>query len=221
MKKECIDWLQKMLWCTGLMLFIGTAGVTSAGSLEPPVTAFDGNGNPRSTGSQFPSWDKKLDSTNGDTTPGRVGCDSDRFSCIWGDTAVRDNETGAVWDRSPFNTNPLPSSWRDHISHCANREVGGRKGWQLPMREQLASLLDTGNNPALPTGHPFINIITSGADSSLLWTATADEEIPNAGWLVHIRNGAVLPVSSINESPRPWCVRGSQHFDGNTHQTLH
>lgn len=215
---------------TVISLFLGGAasvGVlltgmpAQSGSLEPPASAFDANGNPRSTGSHFPSWDKKLDSTNGDATAGRVGCDSDRFTCIWGDTAVRDNETGAVWDRSPFDTNALPGSWRDHMAYCANREVGGRKGWQLPMREQMASLIDANNNPALPTGHPFINIIVSGLDSSLLWTATADEEFPNAGWLVHIRNGEIWPATQLNEAPRPWCVRGGQHFDGNTHETLH
>lgn len=42
-----------------------------------------------------PTWDKLLDSTNGDED----GCNSDRFICVMGDRAVLDNETGLVWDR--------------------------------------------------------------------------------------------------------------------------
>ncbi len=38
------------------------------------------------------NWDKKLDATNGEAD----GCNSDRFTCLFGDTVVRDNETGVV-----------------------------------------------------------------------------------------------------------------------------
>lgn len=98
------------------------------------------------------NWDKKLDATNGEPN----GCNSDRFTCLFGETVVRDNETGLVWERDP---DPNIRIWTSAIIHCATREVGGRKGWQLPLREQLASLVDTSNaNPALPTGHPFLNV---------------------------------------------------------------
>jgi hypothetical protein len=44
------------------------------------------------------NWDKQLDASNGDPA---TGCNSDRFTCLFGDTVVRDNETGLVWERSP------------------------------------------------------------------------------------------------------------------------
>ena len=159
------------------------------------------------------NWDKKLDSTNGDTTAGREGCDSDRFTCLFGDTVVRDNETGLVWDRDPDIGD---RNWTSAISHCALREVGNRKGWSLPMREQLSSLVDTSNSrPALPTDHPFPDGIRA-----LYWSASTDVLNPHNAWLVDIAEGGVLSIFK-NGTLRAWCVRGDQSFDGNTHTTLH
>jgi hypothetical protein len=81
------------------------------------------------------NWDKKLDSTNGDAN----GCNSERFTCLWpipefpDGTAVRDNETGLVWERSPAI--PSKINWHEAIRHCANLVVANRKGWALPLRE--------------------------------------------------------------------------------------
>jgi hypothetical protein len=159
------------------------------------------------------NWDKKLDSTNGDTTGGREGCDSDRFTCLFGDTLVRDNETGLVWDRDPDTGTGV---WTSAISGCAQREVGGRKGWSLPMREQLASLVDNDNSdPALPTDHPFLNV-----QSAFYWSASTTAGNPSVAWFVHFDSGSVTNDSK-DIFQHAWCVRGGQSFDGNTHTTLH
>jgi len=42
--------------------------------------------------------------------------------------AVRDNETGLVWEKSPDTT---PMAWSDARGACANKNVGGRKGWVM------------------------------------------------------------------------------------------
>ena len=150
------------------------------------------------------NWDKKLDSTNGDTN----GCNSDRFTCLWGDTVVRDNETGLVWEQSP---DPNPQfNWQGAISHCANREVGGRKGWSLPTREQLASLVDDDNSPALPTDHPFdLDAVAN------YWSATTDALNPSFTWFVDFTNGFVFPLNKDGIfKDRAWCVRGGQSYDG-------
>ena len=48
-------------------------------------------------------------------------------------------------------------------------EAGGRLGWELPMRNQLASLVDPSNlDLSLPTGHPFQNVQSAG-----YWSATS------------------------------------------------
>ena len=148
------------------------------------------------------NWDKQLDATNGDGN----GCNSDRFTCLFGDTVVRDNETGLVWDRDPDTGT---RSWTGDIGHCAQREVGGRKGWSLPMREQLASLVDDDNNdPALPTDHPFLSV-----QSANYWSASTDATNPADAWLVNFGNGGVFDSNKFNNRPA-WCVRGGQTYDG-------
>jgi hypothetical protein len=158
------------------------------------------------------NWDKKLDASNGDPA---TGCNSDRFTCLFGETVVRDNETGLVWERD-LDPDPDTRSWISAINHCANREVGGRKGWQLPLREQLATLVDRSkSNPALPTGHPFLNV-----QSDRYWSATTDASSPTIAWNVGFGNGGLFIDSKVTDR-HAWCVRGGQGFDGNTHNTLH
>ena len=50
--------------------------------------------------------------------------------------AVLDKETGLVWEKSPATTAGTSSSAR---STCANKAVGGRKGWRLPSMPELAT----------------------------------------------------------------------------------
>ncbi len=149
------------------------------------------------------NWDKNLDSTDGDPA---TGCNSTRFTCLWNNTVVRDNETGAVWDRNP---SIAPSSWNNAIGHCANREVEGRKGFHLPTREQLATLVASSNNPALPTGHPFQNVQSAGYLSA---TTLADN--PTVVWIVNFANGNVEDTIGKSTGRYVWCVRGGQSYDG-------
>lgn len=121
------------------------------------------------------NWDKKLDSTNEDTN----SCNSDRFTCLWptdefpDGAAVRDNETGLVWERAPVLGG---WEWTGAIDQCINRSVGGRKGWHLPMREQLGTMADaSGGYPAFPAVHPFINVDTPNP-TNRYWSATTDAD---------------------------------------------
>ena len=163
------------------------------------------------------NWDKRLDSSNGNAS----GCDSDRFTCLWPDgagnsTAVRDNETGVVWERSPSTVRHI---WSDAVSHCAQREVGGRKGWQLPMREEIASLVDRSNQDfPLPVDHPFLTVATA-----FYWSATADVLDSTLAWGVSFRNnGAVnTEVKTGSRTPKlAWCVRGGPNYDGQDEQAV-
>jgi hypothetical protein len=54
-----------------------------------------------------------------------------RFTVLsaFGDAAVRDDETGLVWETT-LETTEL--SWTDACTACADKDVGGRKGWRLP-----------------------------------------------------------------------------------------
>jgi hypothetical protein len=122
--------------------------------------------------------------------------------------AVRDNETGLVWERSPdlsFRT------WSEALRHCANRVVGGRFGFRLPSMPELASLLTNVVEPTIPSrlplGHPFTNI-----QPSAYRTATTDANVPTNAWAVSIGGGVVGTGSKADPDP-VWCVRGPMNAD--------
>ncbi len=156
-----------------------------------------------------PAWSQILDATNGDTTAGREGCDSARFSCVFNDTAVLDNETGLVWDRDPtagLATETGIDSWSIAANKCIRKFVGGRKGWRLSSVHELTTLIDMAipaNDIRLPAGHPFLNI-----GNDFYWTATTWAEDTNRAWVVRFLGGGVPTDDKAMARPF-WCVRGA------------
>lgn len=136
---------------------------------------------------------------------------ADRFVAVLYGVAYCDQETGLVWEVSPAGGF---FDWAGAISHCATREVGGRKGWALPMREQLASLVETnsflctGGGLCLPDGHPFQNV-----QSANYWSASTTAGSPTFAWLVNFFLGGVLVVK-LDGKGHAWCVRGGQSSAG-------
>jgi len=141
------------------------------------------------------NWDKKLPSAS-------------RFTILsaFGDAAVRDDETGLVWEKTLETTEV---TWNDARAACASKDVGGRKGWRLPSIFELASLMDLSmrTGPTLPLGHPFINV-----QLDVYWSATTVAGTPNSAWLVFFDTGQVLngfkPITF-----HAWCVRGGMNAD--------
>jgi hypothetical protein len=74
------------------------------------------------------SWDKNLPSAS-------------RFTILpeFNDAAVRDNNTGLVWERFP-ETHAMDR--KSAAVYCANKTVGGTIGWRLPLIE-LKSLQES------------------------------------------------------------------------------
>ena len=82
-----------------------------------------------------------------------------RFSVLadFNNLAVRDNETGLVWEKSP-SLSPA-ADWVQAAGNCVNKSIANRKGWRLPSVAELGSLIDISqSNPTLPAGHPFTNV---------------------------------------------------------------
>lgn len=121
--------------------------------------------------------------------------------------AVLDKETGLVWEKSPQTT--AVSSANVRLT-CANKAVGGRKGWRLPSLPELASLVDpsvASPGPTLSSGHPFQNV-----QSANYWSTSAHAENPALMWGVGFGNGGVLGLSKAFDQ-RAWCVRGGMKAD--------
>jgi hypothetical protein len=146
------------------------------------------------------SWDKKLPCDSTSNCP--------RFEVLadWGNAAVLDNETGLVWEKSP-STSCYEMTFA--IGHCADLNVGSRKGWHLPTTEQLASLADTSVavSPKLPSGHPFIGVLSG---DSFYWSDKA---------VVFFSDGRVVLITGPGCTDgccgpeHVWCVRGGQSVD--------
>lgn len=127
---------------------------------------------------------------------------SERFVPVLNSEAVLDKETGLVWaaDANIFET----ETWSNAIYWCADLDLGGRKGWRLPTREELASLLDASETePALPLGY---DSYFSNVQSSQYWSSTPRVDMTRA-WYVD------MGTSAVNNSPQDflkyvWPVRG-------------
>jgi hypothetical protein len=141
------------------------------------------------------NWDNKLPNDS-------------RFTVLadFSSQAVRDNETGLVWEQTPTGG---PATWAVARVVCLNKTVGGRKGWRLPSVHELASLIDaTQTPPTLPVGNPFILDL-----SSSYWSATLSADNPAAAWHVQPSNGLVSNIDRSSVSFLVWCVRSGANTD--------
>lgn len=151
-----------------------------------------------------PSWDQTLPAAT-------------RFIVLsnMASNAVLDRESGLVWERSPGWS---AKTWNGAKAHCQSLVVGNRKGWRLPMIEELGTLVDPSmQNPALPTGHPFSFYLNS---PPLVWSATAaaDDSIAAprfAAWAADFTIGSLrLPFfQHDNSQVSTWCVRGGRGIE--------
>jgi hypothetical protein len=121
--------------------------------------------------------------------------------------AVLDKETGLVWEKSPQTTGVSAANSR---LACANKAVGGRKGWRVPSLPELSSLVDpsvASPGPTLPQGHPFLNV-----QSANYWSSSAHLENATLSWGVALNNGTALGLSKSFDQ-RIWCVRAGANAD--------
>jgi len=117
--------------------------------------------------------------------------------------AVLDNETGLVWEQSPDRKR---RTWAETQVFCVNKKVGKRKGWRVPTIHEIATLVDkTQSGPALPSGHPFIDVRKDRYSSTTPFNATNT-------WYIHLNRGGVSVLAK--SYPRvAWCLRGGKSVD--------
>lgn len=121
----------------------------------------------------------------GQTTSYRTGDDGDlekgvawpspRFS-DHDDGTVTDNRTGLIWVKAPHSLtgNSEVQTWDNAIDFCNSLTFAEQTDWRLPNVRELQSLVDFGRaNPALPSDHPFIGILTPRYWSSSSYAAGA------------------------------------------------
>lgn len=107
------------------------------------------------------------------------------------DGTVTDNLTGLVWLQNAGCFDAL--SWEDALKACnclaspsPGLSDGSKAGaWRLPNLFELRSLMDySEHSPALPDGHPFLNV-----RNSLYWSSTTVASAPNLARFVFVGIG--------------------------------
>ncbi|MDF0675908.1 MAG: DUF1566 domain-containing protein [Nitrospira sp.] len=143
------------------------------------------------------SWDENLPSAS-------------RFTVLnaFGGAAVRDNNTGLVWEQAP---DAGIEDGGTAVGVCLMKAVGGTRGWRLPSVVELTSLLD-GSPGAVA---PFIptSVFSGVRVDTGYWSATTWAETPTSAWTVNFSNGTVGPAGKSAASNRAWCVRGGMNAD--------
>lgn len=118
---------------------------------------------------------------------------------------VLDRLTGLTWTRNA-NLSEFPLAWQEALDYVAkmNRDkVFGYSDWRLPNRRELRSLMSHQTRiPALPEGHPFINVF-----SGWYWTSTTAAINTAFAWYIHME-GARMFYGRKEQFYLSWPVRG-------------
>jgi hypothetical protein len=153
-----------------------------------------------------------------------------------GDGTVTDRLTGLIWLQDADCGDPPIVSWSNWqaildwvddfnagSTGCAGYASGTYGDWRLPNVRELESVVDYGqSDPALPAGHPFVNVpwdedAQVGTFSSFFMSSSAGPANPESDflWTVSSRDGSVdLRFANGLENPGAqaiWPVRGSTH----------
>lgn len=177
----------RIMWFLGIFFFTVTALLITEMSTGVPSVASAATKCTASTGA---SWDQ--------AQTGRC-----RFTVLadFGNAAVRDNNTGLVWEQAPDPTPPL--GWSGATKHCASKTVGGTVGWRLPSVIELKSVQD----PSLPA--PFVPAtVFTGIETAFFWSASSFAPDLTLAWAVSFLSIADVDRGAKVQSFRAWCVRG-------------
>ncbi|MEW6104352.1 MAG: DUF1566 domain-containing protein [bacterium] len=153
----------------------------------------------------------------GQTTSYATGDDGDlekgvswpdpRFT-IGGNGTVTDNLTGLMWTR---NANLAGArTWQGALDYVAGMNTGanpnyGYTDWRLPNINELESLIDAErHSPALPSGHPFINVASDG-----YWSSSSYAPNTGSAWIVYMYDGYLYALYK-SSSHYVWPVRSGQ-----------
>ena len=187
----------------GLLIASYGSGVTPAGA-APSVDPLNGIiakldqilaalTSAASTGYQTLRWDNNNPSAT-------------RFVVLasFNNQAVLDKNTGLVWEQAPSTAT---GNWGNAITYCADKSVGGTRGWRLPSVIELMSVQDPSLAPPFVPAPVFTNV-----QSVDYWSASVVVEIPSDAWTVSF----IGDTRFANKNDRggfvpAWCVRGGMN----------
>jgi hypothetical protein len=127
-----------------------------------------------------------------------------------GGEGVLDKQTGLTWARN-LDLAGGPKPFQEAVKFCQDLVIGDRKGWRLPTKEEMITILDTSrSHPALPDGHPFENVKTGATPEEVsYWTGTTYEGNSNSAYYIAIHVGRVTDELKLFDM-RIWPVLGGK-----------
>jgi hypothetical protein len=124
-----------------------------------------------------------------------------RFTILseFNDEAVRDNNTGLVWERAPNGG----GTWPESTLLCLTKQIRGTTGWLLPSIVELNSLRD----PTLPP--PYVPTSVFPAIGGDFWSATTFAGDPSKAWFLSFQLGLIGNTDKVGIiTLLAWAVRG-------------
>jgi hypothetical protein len=128
---------------------------------------------------------------------------------------ILDLLTGLIWTKDanapgPGGCNPSGSkTWQEALNYVACLNTNnylGYSDWRLPNVNELESLVDAEwSNPALPSGHPFSNVV-----ADFYWSSTTSAVYIDNAASVSMYDGLVGSWGKTNYNYSVWPVWGGQ-----------
>lgn len=118
---------------------------------------------------------------------------------------VTDNTTKLKWQDDDADSE-LRKNWEDANSYCSTLNLNGVKGWRLPSKKELVSIIDRDEfSPAYSTD---FTSFTSG----MYWSATTYDYDTSKAWRIFFSNGTSNYWDKSSDAAYIRCVRGGE-FD--------
>jgi Protein of unknown function (DUF1566) len=205
----------------------GIVESTSGGFMFPDgsvqTTAAAGGTAPLADTGQSACWDDQGASRS---CPGTGEDGETQAGLLWptprftdnGDGTITDNLTGLDWLKDG-NCPGTAMGWQAALTWiastlntggtaCASYTAGTFTDWRLPNANEYVSLADISQaTPALPIGHPFINVV-NGASNENYWSSSTPAGIPTSAMSFWIGFGGLWAFDKDTESLYVWAVRG-------------
>ena len=106
---------------------------------------------------------------------------ADRFALLTSEDAVKDAQTGLVWQRDGTRK---AVNFEDALNDCQQLTLGGRDNWRLPGVKELISLVDEAHYK--PSAFPIFK-----TSANLYWSSTVNPKRPGLNWTVNFSDGHV------------------------------